>query len=63
MQASGSLNSFLSHAPQLSGAKPVSLLTLLFEFPQLLSSHRGGGTAALDRSFGSSHSYLKARNR
>ena len=37
----GSLNSFLSYAPQLSGANPVSLLTLLLAFPQLHSSPHG----------------------
>ena len=35
----GSLNSFLLNAPQLSGANPVSLFTLLLKFPQLLSNH------------------------
>ena len=34
----GSLNSFLSYAPQLSGANPVSLFTLLLALSQLLSS-------------------------
>ena len=38
----GSLNSFLSYAPQLSGANLVSSFTLLLAFPQLLSSHHGG---------------------
>ena len=40
----GSLHSFLSYAPQLSGANPVSYFTLLLAFPQLLSNHRGGGS-------------------
>ena len=43
----GSLNLFLSYAPQLSGANPVSLFTswsgrwLSLAFPQLLRSHLG----------------------
>ena len=40
----GSLNSSLLCAPQLSGANPVSLFTLLPAFPQLLSSHHTGGS-------------------
>ena len=45
----GSLNSFLSYAPQLSGASLVSLFTLLLAFPQILSNHWGeGGLAASD---------------
>ena len=39
----GSLNSFLSYAPQLSGANPVSLFTLLLAFPQLLSNQLASG--------------------
>ena len=37
----GSLNSFLSSAPQRSGANPVSWLTLLLALSQLLSSTHG----------------------
>ena len=39
-----SLNPFLSYASQLSGANLVSLLTFILAFPQLLSSHHGGGS-------------------
>ena len=39
----GSLNSFLSYVPQLSGANLVSLFILLPGFSQLLSNHHGGG--------------------
>ena len=39
-----SLNTFLLYAPQLFGANPVSLFTLLLAFPQLLSNHYGGGS-------------------
>ena len=39
-----SLNSFLPYAPQLSGANPVSLFTLLLAFPQLLSNQLAGGS-------------------
>ena len=69
MKASGSLNSFLSYAPQLSGANPVYLFTsrsgrwLLLVFPQLFSSHRRGWQLPLDGSSGTSHSHLEARNR
>ena len=59
----GSLNPFLSYAPQLSGTNPVSLLTLLLAFPQLLSNHHQGWQPLLDYSLGSSHSHLEARNR
>ena len=68
----GSLNSFLSYAPQLSGANPVSLFTLrsgpsgrwlLLAFPQLLSNHHGVWQRPLDLSFGSPHSLSEARNR
>lgn len=38
----GLLSPSLSHAPQLSGAHPVSSFTLLLALPQLLSNHRGG---------------------
>ena len=38
----GSLYSLISYAPQLSGANPVSLFTLLLAFPQFLSNHHGG---------------------
>ena len=48
----GSLNSFHSYSPQLSGATPVSLFTLLLAFPQLLSNHRGGWQHPMDHSFG-----------
>ena len=40
----GSLNSLLSYAPQLPGAKLVSLFTQLLAFPQLL--HNNEGSAA-----------------
>ena len=40
-----SLNSFLSYAPQLFGANPVSLFTLLPVFIQLLSNYYGGSNA------------------
>ena len=53
----GSLNSFLSCAPQLSGANPVSLFTLLLAFTQLLSNLPGGWQHLLDLSFGSPHSH------
>ena len=43
MQASG-LTALVPYAPQLSGADPVSLFTLLLAFPQLLSSHHMGGS-------------------
>ena len=56
-----SLNSFLSHVPQLSGAKSYFLVhlkewgcgrRLLLAFPQLLSNHRGGcGAASMEPSF------------
>ena len=59
----GSLNSFLSYAPQLSGANSVSLFTLLLAFPQLLSNHPGGWQHPLDRRLGSPHSHLEARIR
>ena len=68
----GSMNSFLSYAPQLSGANPVSLFTLrsgpsgrwlLLAFPQLLSNHHGVWQRPLDLSFGSPHSLSEARNR
>ena len=68
----GSMNSFLSYAPQLSGANPVSLFTLrsgpsgrwlLLAFPQLPSNHHGVWQRPLDLSFGSPHSLSEARNR
>lgn len=34
------LNSFLSYAPQQSGASPVSLFILLLAFPQVLCNHK-----------------------
>ena len=58
----GSLNSFLSYAPQLSGANSVSLFTLLLAFPQLLSNHCWGWQHLLDLSLGSLLSLLEARN-
>ena len=69
----GSLNSFLSYAPQLFGAKFSSSFTLgsgrwlLLVFPQLLSSHLAGlvasaGSRALYSVLGSPHSPLDARN-
>ena len=64
----GSLNSFLSNAPQLSGAHPVSLFTLrsgrrlLLAFPQFLYSHLGGWRQLLDGNLGRPHSHLEARN-
>ena len=74
----GSVNSFPSYAPQLSGANPVSLFTLrsgpigrwlLLAFPQLLSNHHGVWQLAvavadpLDLSFGSPYSLSETRNR
>ena len=47
----GSPNSFLSYAPQLSGANPVSLFTLFLAFPQLLSNHRWGGSTSAESQF------------
>ena len=44
----GSLNSFLSYAPQLSGANLVSLFALLHAFPQILSNHCGGWQHPMD---------------
>ena len=64
----GSLNSFLSYAPQLSGAHPVSLFTLrsgrrlLPAFPQFLYGHLGGWRQLLDGNLGRPHSCLEARN-
>ena len=60
----GSLYSLISYAPQLSGANPVSLFTLLLAFPQFLSNHHGGGWVQhpLDCSLRSPHSHLEARN-
>ena len=47
MQASGLTDSFLSWAPQLSGAHPVSLLTLLLHSPSSSAVTGGvGGVAA-----------------
>ena len=71
-QPLGSLNSFLSYAPQLSGAKFSSLFILrsgrwlLLVFPQLLSNHLVGlvasaGSRALCSILGSPHSPLDAR--
>ena len=40
----GSVNSFLSYAPHISGANLVSLFTLLLALPQLFSNHCGGGS-------------------
>ena len=63
----GSLNSFLSYAPQLSGTKSYFLVHLmewgcgrwlLLAFPQFLSNHRGGWQHPR-----SPHSRLEARNR
>ena len=62
----GSLNSLLSYAPQLPGANHVSLFTLLLArllVHQLLSNHCEGWKHLLDRSLGSPHSHLEARNR
>ena len=56
-----SLNLFLSFAPQLSGANPVSLFTLFLAFLHLLSKHCWGWQ--LDLSLGSPHPHLEARNR
>ena len=42
MQAFGLTEFIPSYAPQLSGANPVSLLTLLLAFPLNLSSYHGG---------------------
>ena len=71
-QPLGSLNSFLSYAPQLSGAKFSSLFILrsgrwlLLVFPQLLSNHLVGlvasaGSRALCSILGSPHSPLDVR--
>ena len=53
----GSLHSFLSYAPQLSKANPVSFFTLLLSFPAPQQSPWGLGGAwwqhPLDLSFGS----------
>ena len=59
----GSLNSFHSHAPRLSGANPISSYTLLLSFPQLLCNHLRGWQLLLDHRFGSPNSHLEARNR
>ena len=61
-QPLGSQNSILLYASQLSGAKPVSLFTLLLAFPQLLCNHFGGWQHPLDNSFGNPHSHLEARS-
>ena len=59
----GSLNSFLSHAPQLRGAgrgvNSVSLFTL--HFPQLLSNQRRGWGSNIQR-IAVWDSYLEVRN-
>ena len=60
MQASGLTDSFLSYAPQLSGANPASLFILLLAFAQLLSNHHEGWWHPLDPSFGSPHAHLEA---
>lgn len=58
----GSLNSFLSCAPScLASSNTVSLFTLPLAFPQLPSNHRKQ-QHLLDRSLGSPHSHLEARN-
>ena len=63
----GSLNPFLSYAPHDLG-QPVFSFTLLLACPQLLSNRHGGGDwwgdwqHLGDRSLGSSHSHLEARN-
>ena len=63
----GSLNSCLSYAPQLPGAKFSSSFTLrsgrwlLLTFPLLLNNH-WGWKHPLDHSLGSPYSYLEARN-
>ena len=44
MQASGLTELFPFIGTSVSLANPVSLLTMLFAFPQLLSSHHGGGS-------------------
>ena len=59
----GSLDSLLSSAPQVSGANPASLFTLLLAIPQLLSNPREGWQHLLDRSLEGAHSYLEASNR
>ena len=56
-----SLISFLSYAPQLPGANPVSLFILLLAFPQLLSNHHREWQHPLDPSFGSLHLHLEVR--
>ena len=47
----GSLNSFLSYAPLLSGTNPVSLFPSFLAFPQFLSNHPGRWQHPLDHSF------------
>ena len=54
----GSLNSVLSNEPQLSGANPLSWLTLPLAFP----SYCGGWQHLLDHSLGSPHSHMEARH-
>ena len=48
----GSLNSFVSYAPQLSEASPISLFTLLLGFPQLFSNHHAKVAAFPGSQFG-----------
>ena len=48
----GSPKSFLSYAPELSGANPVSLFILLLSLPQLLSNHLGVVAACAGSQFG-----------
>ena len=58
----GSLNSFFSCAPQLSGANPVSLFTLLLAFPPVPQQSPWRWQHLYDDSFGSPHSHLEAKN-
>ena len=61
----GSLNTFLSYAPQLSGAKSYFFVHLKEWqmvapcIPQLLSNHHGGWQHLLDGSFGKVHKHLR----
>ena len=58
MEYASSLNLFLSRAPQLSGANPVSLFDwrsdrwLPLTFPELLSGHHGGSGRIPGSQFG-----------
>jgi len=55
------LHPWLSHAPQLSRASPVSSFTLLLALLHLHSNHHEERQHPLDCSFGSPYSHLGAR--